>query len=241
MVDSILLVEYQNCRGVPPNSEVTYRSELVLTGRPRIDIRLPQKYAEDDLVAYLLSVAEGINSGEDPSSYSEDNVGSLLESAMGHYSCQRIDRFGKNKDRGIGYVDSDFTGDHDKKRSLIGYVFAIGCCAISWKATLQTTVSLSTSEAEYMAITEAFKEAILVEGTKHIDVQYHFVRENIARGAIVVSKINNHDNSADMLTKTLPNSKFEHFLDLVSVSCKDVPLGAFVKEVDSLSWNGFEF
>ncbi|KAG8498693.1 hypothetical protein CXB51_005074 [Gossypium anomalum] len=45
-----------------------------------------------------------------------------------------------------------------ERRSLTGYVFTIGGCAISWKATLQTTVALSTTEAEYMAITEACKE-----------------------------------------------------------------------------------
>ncbi|PHT59787.1 hypothetical protein CQW23_02150 [Capsicum baccatum] len=51
--------------------------------------------------------------------------------------------------------------------------------------------------------------------TKHIDVRYHFVREIIARGDIVVSKINTHDNPADMMTKTLPSAKFEHCLDLI--------------------------
>ncbi|KAG8496957.1 hypothetical protein CXB51_008164 [Gossypium anomalum] len=45
-----------------------------------------------------------------------------------------------------------------------GYVFTIGGCEISWKTTLQTTVALSTTEAEYMAITEAYKEAIWLKG-----------------------------------------------------------------------------
>ena len=54
------------------------------------------------------------------------------------------------------------------------------------------------------------------ERTKHIDVHYHFVREvDIARGDIVVSKVSAHDNPADMMTKTLPNTNFEHFLNLV--------------------------
>ncbi|KAG8498690.1 hypothetical protein CXB51_005073 [Gossypium anomalum] len=130
--------------------------------------------------------------------------------------------FGRTEDGVIGYVDADFAGDLDRRRSLTGYVFTIGGCAISWKATLQTTVALSTTEAEYMAITEACKEAIWLKGlfselnedlqistvfcdsqsaifltkdqmfherTKHIDVRYHFVRDIIARGDIVVSKI----------------------------------------------------
>ncbi|KAG8485491.1 hypothetical protein CXB51_021304 [Gossypium anomalum] len=156
-------------------------------------------------------------------------------------------QFGRTEDGVIGYVDADFAGDLDRRRSLTGYVFTIGGCAISWKATLQTTVALSTTEAEYMAITEACKEAIWLKGlfnklnedlqistvfcdsqsaifltkdqmfherTKHIDVRYHFVRDIIARGDIVVSKISTHENPADMMTKSLPITKFEHCLDL---------------------------
>lgn len=57
------------------------------------------------------------------------------------------------------------------------------------------------------------------ERTKNIDVRYHFMRDIITRGAIIVSKISTHDNPTDIMTKTLPSAKFEHFLDLVSVSC----------------------
>ncbi|KAG8499626.1 hypothetical protein CXB51_006086 [Gossypium anomalum] len=163
-------------------------------------------------------------------------------------------QFGRTEDGVIGYVDADFAGDLDRRRSLTGYVFTIGGCAISWKATLQTTVALSTTEAEYMAITEACKEAIWLKGlfselnedlqistvfydsqsaifltkdqmfherTKHIDVRYHFVRDIIARGDIVVSKISTHENPADMMTKSLPITKFKHCLDLRFVQAPD--------------------
>lgn len=73
-------------------------------------------------------------------------------------------QFGRTEDGVIGYVDSDFARDLDKRRSLTGYVFTVGGCAISWKATLQTTIALSTTETEYMAITEACKEAIWLKG-----------------------------------------------------------------------------
>ncbi|KAG8498115.1 hypothetical protein CXB51_006865 [Gossypium anomalum] len=161
-------------------------------------------------------------------------------------------QFGRIRDGVIGYVDADFAGDLDRIRSLTGYAFTIGGCAISWKATLQITVALSTTEAKYMAITEACKEDIWLKGlfsefnedlqintvfydsqsaifltkdqmfherSKHIDVRYHFVRDIIARGDIVVSKISTHENPADMMTKSLPITKFEHYLDLVGVHC----------------------
>jgi hypothetical protein len=60
-------------------------------------------------------------------------------------------------------VDSDYAGDL-YKRSLIGYVFTIGGCAVRWKASLQATVALSTTEVECMAISEARKEAIWLRG-----------------------------------------------------------------------------
>ena len=68
--------------------------------------------------------------------------------------------FGKNNDGVFGVVDSDYSKDINTRRSISGYVFTLGGCAISWKAQLQSTVALSTTEAEYMAVTEGLKEAI---------------------------------------------------------------------------------
>ena len=63
-----------------------------------------------------------------------------------------------------GYSDSDYAGDVDTRRSMTGYVFTLGGSVVSWKATLQPTVTLSTTEAEYMALTEAAKEGIWLKG-----------------------------------------------------------------------------
>ncbi|GJY90752.1 retrotransposon protein, putative, ty1-copia subclass [Tanacetum coccineum] len=54
--------------------------------------------------------------------------------------------------------------DPDKGRSIIGYKFLVHECVVSWKATLQYVVALSTTEAEYMALTEAVKEVIWLRG-----------------------------------------------------------------------------
>ena len=61
----------------------------------------------------------------------------------------------------IGYVDSDYAGDLDKHRSTTGYVFTLSEAPVSWR---QSTIALSTTEAEYMAMTEAMKEAIWLQG-----------------------------------------------------------------------------
>ena len=62
-----------------------------------------------------------------------------------------------------GYVDSDMAGDKDTRRSTTGYVFTIGGTAISWASKLQKIVALSTTEAEYVALTEASKEMLWLD------------------------------------------------------------------------------
>nr|GFA33617.1 hypothetical protein [Tanacetum cinerariifolium] len=47
---------------------------------------------------------------------------------------------------------------------ITGYVFMVHGCVVSWKATLQHVVSLSTIEAEHMALTKVVKESIWLKG-----------------------------------------------------------------------------
>ncbi|KAF5951571.1 hypothetical protein HYC85_009515 [Camellia sinensis] len=157
---------------------------------------------------------------------------------------ERDNRLGQNLE---GYVDSDYAGDLDKRRSTTGYLFTLAKGPVSWRSTLQSTVALSITEAEYMAVTEAFKEAIWLHGliedlgivqkhvkvfcdsqsaiclaknqvhharTKHIDVRFHFIREIVNEGDILLQKIGTADNPADMLTKVVSGIKLSSLEDL---------------------------
>ena len=59
-----------------------------------------------------------------------------------------------------GFSDADLGGDFDTKKSTTDYIFTLGGTAVSWKSKLQHRVALSTTEAEYIAISEAAKEMI---------------------------------------------------------------------------------
>ena len=60
----------------------------------------------------------------------------------------------------VGYTDSDFMSDKDSRKSTSGYVFTLGSGAISWMSVKQSCITDSTTKAEYVATSEAAKEAI---------------------------------------------------------------------------------
>ena len=62
-----------------------------------------------------------------------------------------------------GFVDADWTGDLDRRRSTSGYVFNLFGGAICWMRKIQFLVALSTIEFEYMATTHEKKEAIWLQ------------------------------------------------------------------------------
>jgi len=50
------------------------------------------------------------------------------------------------------YVDSDFAGCHDTRRSTSGYIVLFNNCCVSWLSKKQASVTKSTTEAEFVAM-----------------------------------------------------------------------------------------
>ena len=59
-----------------------------------------------------------------------------------------------------GYSDADWAGQIEDRRFTSGYVFRIAGGPVSWQSKTQKSVALSTAEAEYMALSDAAKEAM---------------------------------------------------------------------------------
>jgi len=151
-----------------------------------------------------------------------------------------------------GFVDASWADNSDDRRSTCGYVFKFGGGPVFWKSGRQSVVATSTTEAEYVAMSLAAREAaalrrlvtevlqeqhpaiILYEDnkpaihllnkppgadtkTKHMDVKYHFIRQEVGRGAITVIKIPTDKQAADGLTKSLNRIKHEQFKHLFGI------------------------
>lgn len=59
-----------------------------------------------------------------------------------------------------GFVDADWANDSLDRKSYTGYCFTMNGSVISWQSRKQKTVSLSSTEAEYVALSEASREAV---------------------------------------------------------------------------------
>ncbi|KAH9763595.1 hypothetical protein KPL70_001222 [Citrus sinensis] len=106
----------------------------------------------------------------------------------------------------VGYVDSDFVGDLDKRKSISGYMFMLNMC-------IKTVQVFCDNQSALQLI----KNPVFHERTKHIDVKLQFIREEAAKGTVSMSKIHTDMNPADALTKVLPTAKFEFCVNLMGV------------------------
>ena len=62
----------------------------------------------------------------------------------------------------VVYSDSDWAGDKNNRRSISGFILYLCGVPIMWRSKQQASVSLSSTEAEYVAISEAAKEILFV-------------------------------------------------------------------------------
>lgn len=159
----------------------------------------------------------------------------------------------------IGYSDADWSGNRIGRKSTFGYIFMMNGGPVSWASKKQTTVALSSTEAEYIALTQATKKAtwlqllmtklellgvdnqhakIVMKGdnqgsialahnpvyhsqSKHIDIQHHYIRDEVKAGRIELSYIPTGEMIADGLTKALEPVKFLTFVKQMGMSSTD--------------------
>ena len=66
-------------------------------------------------------------------------------------------------------------------------------------------------------IVQLSKNKVFHERTKDIDIKLHSIRDVIAEGSVAIKKASAEETPADMITKPLPSSKSNYYLELVGV------------------------
>ena len=155
----------------------------------------------------------------------------------------------------VGYSDADFASDTSDRKSTMGYAYLLSGAVVTWASRKQQTISTSTTEAEYVGLCNAAKEAVWIRNflrdtgrsiyaggtratrifgdnqgalrlvanpefhskSKHIDVQYHYVRELLEKGITTVEYVPTSKMAADCLTKPLKKGQLEANLDILGL------------------------
>ena len=145
-------------------------------------------------------------------------------------------------------------------------------CAISWRSALQKIVACSSTEAEYIALSEAMREVIWLrqilselgfiqeqptaimednqgciaisknrrtdKRTKHIDLRFHFCRDQIEQGSVKVDYCPTENMISDSLTKPINAPKFKWCREAMGVRASKLRRGVEYK-LASLQYGHF--
>lgn len=117
----------------------------------------------------------------------------------------------------VGYADADWAGDEDRK-STTGFTFQVFGNTVCWSTRKQSTVALSSTEAEYVALSEAAREGVWLRNliTELVSAKPIIIIYEDNQGCIKLSQRKDHKRLKHV------DVKFNFIKDLVK--CNNVKL-----------------
>jgi hypothetical protein len=67
------------------------------------------------------------------------------------------------------------------------------------------------------------KNPVFHDRSKHMEIRYHYIRDMVQRGALMLQYISTDEKVVEVLTKPLSHIKFEYFRDKLGIVRKDPP------------------
>lgn len=143
-----------------------------------------------------------------------------------------------------GYADADYAGDVDTRRSTTGFVFFVKGSLVSWKSRRQHSVTLSTTEAEYLAIGDCAKHGLwLCRLLEHIlmseklSVPICLPLSNYNQGAVFLcnkASVNNKSKHIDIRHHFIRELVRDGRISVSHVSTKEMPADILTKSVGKI-------
>ncbi|GKB61358.1 retrovirus-related pol polyprotein from transposon TNT 1-94 [Tanacetum coccineum] len=120
------------------------------------------------------------------------------------------------------YSDADHVGCQDTRRSTSGSAQFLGDKLVSWSSKKQKSTAISNYGFQFNKIPLYCdnKSAIALccnnvqhSRAKHIDVRYHFIKEQVENGIVEIYFVRTKYQLADIFTKPLPRERFEFLIE----------------------------
>ena len=140
----------------------------------------------------------------------------------------------------VGYTDSDFAGDLYDRKSTSGCIFTLAGAALSWKSKKQSLVTLSSTEAEYVACSEAIREGIWLRRLYHeiTSAEPNFILPSIqlvlsdSQGAIALAKapkFNSRTKYINVKYHFVQDAYAQGLIELQYISTTEMPADIMTK------------
>ncbi|GJT24149.1 hypothetical protein Tco_0894086 [Tanacetum coccineum] len=120
------------------------------------------------------------------------------------------------------YADADHAGCQDTRRSTSGSTHFLGDKLVSWSSKRQMSTAISNYGFKFNKIPLYCdnKSAISLccnnvqhSRAKHIDIRYHFIKEQVENGIVELYFVRTEYQLADIFTKPLPRERFNFLID----------------------------
>ncbi|GJY32344.1 retrovirus-related pol polyprotein from transposon TNT 1-94 [Tanacetum coccineum] len=118
----------------------------------------------------------------------------------------------------IAYSDAYHAGCQDTRRSTSGSAQFLGDKLVSWSSKKQKSTAISSTKAiplycDNKSVIALCCNNIQHSRAKHIDVRYHFIKEQVENGIVKLYFVQTEYQLADIFTKPLPRERFNFLIE----------------------------
>ncbi|GJT23178.1 hypothetical protein Tco_0893115 [Tanacetum coccineum] len=120
------------------------------------------------------------------------------------------------------FADADHAGCQDTRRSTSGSIQLLGDRLVSWSSKRQKSAAISSTEAEYIALSGCCAQVLWMRSQLLTDLLgFYIFNEHVENGVIELYFVNTEYQLADIFTKALGRERIEFLINKLGLG--DVP------------------